>query len=898
MYDNDNVTYRVGLNWKDIIIKIIMFTLFVLLLLWLFPKANLDVFYDKVYTDNIKTMKEAARNYYTVDRLPVSVGDKTSMTLKEMIDNKMVIRFNDKDGKTCDESNSKVEVTKLSDSEYSLKVQLNCGEQNDYILETIGCTTVCSNGTCKTVLTNDDKTVASKTLENEDGAEGEDSAVERDYSDRVGNAKDVDNTIDGSTIKVTLYQHKKAIVTTKTVYTCPEGYTKNGTKCLKNTTGAAIDATPVYGPDQVVTTEAKYNYSGDYKVYADVIKTEIGTDYTCPEGYTLNGSYCIKYTDAIENPINTTITCPSGFTQNGNQCIKSYTATATTGVGAYNCPSGGTLNGTTCTLSIAATINSSSSYTCPTGYTLSGSSCIKSYGATYKAGATSYSCPNGGTLNGTKCTITNTATSKTTYTCPSGYTKNGSSCYKVYTATSKTSYNCPTGYKPSSNGKKCTKTSTSTINATPKTTYSCPKGKPSGSKCIVTSTSTINATPKTTYTGWVSKGTKYFKSANGVKTSNDGTYKYVYAGAVSGAVCGSPCGNKGIWYKYTYYTRSTKTSYSCPKGTPSGSKCIITSTSTINATPKTTYSCSKGTPSGNKCIITSTSTINATSNKSYSCPNGGKREGNKCTITKAATSNKTYSCPSGYTKNGSRCTKSYNATPKTGTGAYSCPNGGSLNGSTCTLYTTPNSSSYINYTCPSGYTKNGNTCIKQYTATYTPGATSYTCPNGGQLNGTSCVTTIDVTIDVGTPSYTCPTGYSYNEATKKCEYKISATPNKQYSYTCPDGFTSEGEGETMKCFKTMNGTETYYCEDADAKLEGKQCIKTVKGEITNYTCPTDYILNDKKCTKQTTVIIDATVSTTTSTSYKYIWSESSSLEGWEFTGKTKTQIKSYTAGQK
>ena len=58
MYDNDNVTYRVGLNWKDIIIKIIMFTLFVLLLLWLFPKANLDVFYDKVYTDNIKTMKE------------------------------------------------------------------------------------------------------------------------------------------------------------------------------------------------------------------------------------------------------------------------------------------------------------------------------------------------------------------------------------------------------------------------------------------------------------------------------------------------------------------------------------------------------------------------------------------------------------------------------------------------------------------------------------------------------------------------------------------------------------------------------------------------------------------------------------------------------------------------
>jgi len=178
-------------------------------------------------------------------------------------------------------------VTKLSDSEYSLKVQLNCGEQNDYILETIGCTTVCSNGTCKTVLTNDDKTVASKTLENEDGAEGEDSAVERDYSDRVGNAKDVDNTIDGSTIKVTLYQHKKAIVTTKTVYTCPEGYTKSGegenTKCSK-----------------VLKGENKY-YCEDADAKLDgtkCIKTVKGTikDYTCPEGYTKNGTKCTKQT--------------------------------------------------------------------------------------------------------------------------------------------------------------------------------------------------------------------------------------------------------------------------------------------------------------------------------------------------------------------------------------------------------------------------------------------------------------------------------------------------------------------------------------------------------------------------------------------------------------------------
>ena len=112
-----------------------MLILFILLLLWLFPKADLDVFYDQVYTNNIKTMKEAARNYYTVDRLPANVGDSSSMTLKEMVDNKMIIRFTDKEGNVCDESTSKVEVSKISDNEYTLKVQLNCGEQKDYILE-------------------------------------------------------------------------------------------------------------------------------------------------------------------------------------------------------------------------------------------------------------------------------------------------------------------------------------------------------------------------------------------------------------------------------------------------------------------------------------------------------------------------------------------------------------------------------------------------------------------------------------------------------------------------------------------------------------------------------------------------------------------------------------------
>ena len=63
MYDEENVTYRIGINWKDIIIKVIMLAVFLFLLIWLFPKADLDGLYNKVYTDNIATMKDAAKSY-------------------------------------------------------------------------------------------------------------------------------------------------------------------------------------------------------------------------------------------------------------------------------------------------------------------------------------------------------------------------------------------------------------------------------------------------------------------------------------------------------------------------------------------------------------------------------------------------------------------------------------------------------------------------------------------------------------------------------------------------------------------------------------------------------------------------------------------------------------------
>ena len=42
------------------------------------------------------------------------------MTLKQLLDNKLILEFTDKNGNTCDTTNSYVQVTKTLDSEYAL----------------------------------------------------------------------------------------------------------------------------------------------------------------------------------------------------------------------------------------------------------------------------------------------------------------------------------------------------------------------------------------------------------------------------------------------------------------------------------------------------------------------------------------------------------------------------------------------------------------------------------------------------------------------------------------------------------------------------------------------------------------------------------------------------------
>ena len=138
---------------RDILVKVLFITIFIFLLMYLFPMPNLTPFYSSIFNDNIQTMKDAAEDYYTIKRMPTEDGKSTKMTLQEMLDKKLIIPFVDKDGKTCDNTKSYVKVTKDGD-EYVLKVSLTCGKESNYVVERIGCHNFCKGQTC-----NDEKTI-------------------------------------------------------------------------------------------------------------------------------------------------------------------------------------------------------------------------------------------------------------------------------------------------------------------------------------------------------------------------------------------------------------------------------------------------------------------------------------------------------------------------------------------------------------------------------------------------------------------------------------------------------------------------------------------------------------------------------------------------------------------
>ena len=223
--------------FRDLIVKILLVLLFVFLLMWLFPMPDMNPLYDKIYTQNMSSMTDAAKGYFTVSRLPQKEGEVKKLTLKDMINNKMIIEFTDSDGKKCNTTESYVEVTKKG-GEYVFKTNLVCGKKADYVIEYFGCYDVCEDGKC-------------------------DVKVEEKPSE---------------TKKVTEYQFYKEIKSNYIdKYICKEGYTLEGTKCVLKSEVEKVE-------DASMKCLDGYSFNNKTNKCEKVSETKVDAVLRCPAG--------------------------------------------------------------------------------------------------------------------------------------------------------------------------------------------------------------------------------------------------------------------------------------------------------------------------------------------------------------------------------------------------------------------------------------------------------------------------------------------------------------------------------------------------------------------------------------------------------------------------------------
>lgn len=477
---------------KDIILQILFVVLFVFILMWLFPTKGfvtsyvdnkVQPLYDRFFNENINTMKDAAKSYYTTERLPQNVGDKTKMTLGEMLDKKLLLKFKDSNNKSCNVDDSYVEITK-GDNEYQMKVKLKCTDKSDYIIVHMGCYQYCTTAICEKKAA----TVSTPTV--------------------------IKTTTGAKTTEQKVYE-----TPTKKNYLCEYLLVTNGK-------WGSWGEWSSWTTDKAETTEYREVESKSVKIQTGTVTVEDGTTtettkyetskkYTCPSGGTLNGTTCtIDQKGTYKAASTTKYTCPSGGSLSGTTCVVSKTGTyKAASVTRASCPSGGSLSGTTCVRTgsysaraVTTTSNVSGWYdTAVAGYECGNTRRVQvcSTCSTYKtqwycthsSASTSYSCPKGGSLSGSTCYISSNydASISTSYSCPNGGSLSGSTCTlhdnATYAANVKTSYNCSKG--GSLSGSTCTVTRSTNYNATPKVTYSCPadytqSGSGTDTKCTKT----------------------------------------------------------------------------------------------------------------------------------------------------------------------------------------------------------------------------------------------------------------------------------------------------------------------------------------------------------------------------------------------------------------------------
>jgi len=219
----------------------------------------------------------------------------------------------------------------------------------------------------------------------------------------------------------------ESILTTK--YKCLEGYTLNDSKqCVKTWT-----ETTLRNEDKdYYCTQPDYQVSGSSCIKVVPVQVSKVASYSCPSGYSRQGTTCTKksyFSGYCQCHGDGTPTCT---TYQESCAAGGGTVILTTHHGCGVCNEGFTgrvaCDSGYCQYSRSATFNG---YVCPSGSYSSGSNCYKNTTTSMDAAYTFvYSCPSGYTSSGSGSTMTcskevtdtKNPTSRQVYDCPKDYT--------------------------------------------------------------------------------------------------------------------------------------------------------------------------------------------------------------------------------------------------------------------------------------------------------------------------------------------------------------------------------------------------------------------------------------------------------------------------------------------
>lgn len=133
MYEEISIKRKI--DWKSLLFKagILLIVVFIVCAVAFAPRKTYAV---SPLNGITKDLLEAGKKYYEFDKLPISLGDTSKISLMDLTE-KEFINANEFNSNNCDFSESFVKVTKVNIREFSISAYLECDNKNNTVIDTI-----------------------------------------------------------------------------------------------------------------------------------------------------------------------------------------------------------------------------------------------------------------------------------------------------------------------------------------------------------------------------------------------------------------------------------------------------------------------------------------------------------------------------------------------------------------------------------------------------------------------------------------------------------------------------------------------------------------------------------------------------------------------------------------